>query len=244
MINRFARGFRAPFSGFKLLISDAGFWRLATIPFIISIILFGLGLFLGWTTIPPMLTALVAGLVPTATFWGAILYYPILILTMLSFAVLLFACVFLVTNLIATPFNALLAEKTLVHLGRIKPQSFKLGSWIKMSSRMLVISMVRAFFFIILGIGFFFLGLIPGLQVPAAFGGLLLISFDCSDYAFEALQNSLFQRFRKYRRYFIEFCGFSCALGLTFMIPGLNLLLYPATVVGASLLVASFEENQ
>ncbi|MEQ1875341.1 MAG: EI24 domain-containing protein [Bdellovibrionia bacterium] len=238
MISRFVKGFRSPFDGFRLIVSNASFWRLATIPYIIDLILFCVGVYFGITTIPGMMPAFIAG----GSWWGPILYYPMLVFSVLAYVVLLFTALFFLTNLIAAPFNTLLAEKTLTHIGHLKPKNFEVVKWLKVSSRMLTVSLLRAVVFICLAVVLFFVSLIPGLNILTAYAGVLLMSFDCADFAFEAQEKTLKERFGHYRSHLAEFSGFGCALGLTFLIPGLNLLLYPATVVGAALLVASFSQ--
>lgn len=240
MIVRFLRGFRSPFDGFRLIVSNASFWRLATVPYIIDLVLFCIGVYWGLTTIPGLMPAFAL----SGAWWGPILLYPMMVLSVLLYIVLLFTVLFFITNLIASPFNTVLAEKTLVHVGRLEPKPFQVGRWIKVSSRMLTISLIRAVVFILFAVVLFFVGFIPGLNLVAAYAGVLLMSFDCADFSFEAQEMSLQARFRSYRSHLAEFSGFGCALGLTFLIPGLNLLLYPATVVGAALLVASFDKKE
>ena len=238
MIVRFLRGFRSPFEGFRLVVSNASFWRLATIPFIIDLILFGLGLYFGLGTISSLIPQLIA----TDAWWGQILNYVFLVLSSVVFVILLVTLIYFLTNLIAAPFNALLAEKTLVHIGALQAKPFAMTRWILVTSHMLVISLIRAAVFVTFAVVMVIVSLIPGLNVIAAFAGLLVMSFDCADFAFEAQEKNLKHRFKTYRERMPEFSGFACALGLTFLIPGLNLLLYPSTVVGAALLVATFDQ--
>jgi CysZ protein len=238
MITRFLTGFRAPFLGFRLIVANAGFWRLATMPYLIDLCLFTAGVYLGWTYIPIALTMVLGG---GTEFWGQLVYFIVFTLSFLSFVVLLFCLVFFMTNLIASPFNALLAEKTLRHIGAIPDVPQSMAKWFKSASKMLLISLARSLIFISIAAVLFVLSLVPGLQLVAAFAGLLLMSFDCADFGFETFHLSLGQRMKAYRSHLAEFSGFACALGLTFVIPGLNLLLYPATVVGATLLVASIQ---
>jgi CysZ protein len=240
MISRFLSGFRAPFAGFRLVLKNPTLWRLASIPYLIDLILFSAGVYWGWILIPEAMGKIVS----TNSIWGQILYYPAMIFSMIAFIILLFCCVFFLTNLIASPFNTLLAEKTLVFTGRIETKGFAVSRWIKVSGRMLFVSLIRSVLFIAIGVILFAISLIPGLNLIAAFCGLLLMAFDCADFAFEALEINLKDRIKSYRIYLPEFSGFGCALGLTFLIPGLNLLLYPATVVGAALMVARFNRPQ
>lgn len=239
MTLRFLKGFRAPFAGYKLLLANASLWRLATIPYLIDLVLFSAGIYYGQKYVPGIVSAYVRN----ETFWEQILYYPILVLTFIVCLVLLFTCVFFLTNLIASPFNAVLAERTLVLEGGLAGKQFQVGRWLKVSARMLIIAVTKAVIFLSLGAVLFFFGLIPGLNVIAAFVGLLMMSFDCADYSFEALEMSFRDRLRFHRSHLAEFSGFGCALGLTFLIPGLNFLLYPGTVVGAACLVADLRRQ-
>ncbi|HEX4924162.1 MAG TPA: EI24 domain-containing protein [Bdellovibrionales bacterium] len=239
MILRFLKGFRAPFSGFRLMISDPSLWRLATIPYIIDLVLFSVGVYYGQKYIP----GIVSAYVKNQTLWQQFLYYPVLALTFIVSFILLFTCVFFLTNLIAAPFNAVLAERTLIIEKALSEKRFQVGRWIKVSGRMLLVSLMKAAIFVSVGVVLFFFGLVPGLNVAAAFAGLLIMSFDCADYSFESFEMGLRERLRFHRSHLAEFSGFGCALGLTFLIPGLNFLLYPATVVGAAQLVADIRRQ-
>jgi uncharacterized protein involved in cysteine biosynthesis len=66
---------------------------------------------------------------------------------------------------------------------------------------------------------------------------LILIGYDVTDYALEALQWSWERRVKFFRENFPAFIGLGAALGLVFLIPGLNFFLLPASVAGAAELV-------
>lgn len=240
--HKFFLGFSTPLVGLTLILESHRIRRLSIIPFILTLIVFVVGLALGL----PFITGLVAPFTqwivsvvtskPTSEFAvGLSWVLPFLIWPALAIALLYLLVV--MTRLFVSPFYSLLSEKVLVVRGALEPDKFQLFSWVKLNARMLRVSLVKALAFSILGLILTLLSFIPGVGLLTGFGFLILIGYDVTDYAFEALQWSWEQRVKFFRRHFPAFIGLGTALGLVFLIPGLNFFLLPASVAGAAELV-------
>lgn len=240
--HKFSLGFSTPFVGISLIVGSHSIRRLSIIPFILTLLVFSVGLALGL----PFITSLVAPFTswivsavtskPTSDFAvGLSWVLPVLIWPSLAIALLYLLVV--LSRLLVSPFFSLLSEKVLIVQGGIEPEKFQLVSWLKLNARMIRISLVKALAFSILGLVLTVLSFIPGVGLVTGFGFLILIGYDVTDYAFEALQWSWEQRIKFFRRNFAAFIGLGTALGLVFLIPGLNFFLLPASVAGAAELV-------
>lgn len=108
-LSQFSLGFFYPFRSIKLLLGAPSLWRFVLIPFAINLavfcaaVYFGIDFFSDW----------VVQQIPQGEGWyWAILYYVAWVLAMLLTAVLVFFTFTVVGNLIASPFNDLLSERT------------------------------------------------------------------------------------------------------------------------------------
>ncbi len=243
-IHRFLKGAAAPIQAFKYCLSHKTLWKYILAPFCLSLVIFGVFFYYAISYTESLVTF---GSLIT---WGLGLLFdqPIgflynLLFYTLSFVSYVFVIgfiifiTFLFANLIALPFNALLAEKvmtldagyTLPHHGFV--------SWIKFNIRMLLIGLAKALVFLLIGLMLFIMGFIPILQIVSVILGALIIAFDCWDYALELRGMSLRQRFCVFYSHFWELSGFGMVVGLTFLLPGLNFFLLPIAVIGGTRIV-------
>lgn len=234
-MNAFIHGFLSPFYGFKLLISDARLRALSIVPLLISILAVVLfttaGLFAAYQLVNFVsyelgsLLALEPGglgsVALTIVLWPACL-------------LILGVGVYMTVRLIAAPFYSFLAEKTLVKLGTRRDQPFVLHRWVWISFRMLLISLAKSVLFAVASTVLLLFSLAPGLNIVVTIGFMSLVAFDISDYAFEAMEWPLKRRFRHVRTHWLTYSGLACGLGLVMALPGFNLILLPAAVIGAS----------
>jgi CysZ protein len=244
-IRKLSRGFSSLFTGLKLIKDNPRILKLAIIPFILDfmilagVFVWGGGRVTGWVE-------QAMGLVFSdhGGFWWTITYWPVFAFVWLAFVACLFFLGYILANLIAAPFNSLLAEQTLEELSVIKPRKFQLGRWIKVSINMLWASLLKTGVFLICGLLFFLVSFIPVVGVAASFGMLMIMAFDSVDYSFEILEFKLSHRIRFFRENSFYFAGSGLALGLTLLIPGLNFLLFPAAVVGSADLMRQLLEQK
>ena len=231
----FIFGFFSPFHGLRLLFADSRLRALAILPLALSLVLgsilsiagiYGLTFAIG--SISLELGTLLA-LDPAG--FGSII---ITIFLWPSGLLLLGAGVYVLVRLVAAPFYSYLAEKTLVKLGTRQDHPFVFQTWVWISFRMFWVSLVKAVLFAFAGGILFVFSLVPVLNIIATIGFVHMLAFDVSDYAFEAMEWPLARRFAHVRNHMMTYTGLACGMGLAMLIPGLNLVLMPAAVVGAS----------
>jgi len=238
--SRFFLGFLSFFDGFKMLAKDKSLKKLAAIPILIDVLIFvGIAYTFFVFVMPHFLETILS---PASGFWGKIAriggYGFASVISLLLSGVL----TFLLAQIVASPFNTLLAEKTLKSQGLLKGQPDK--SWLKGSLKMLFSGLIRGAILLLLGVLIFVLGFIPLLNVLALFMGLFLMATDCADYSHELLHMEFRKRAQFYVKFWLEFLGFGCAMGLTFMVPGLNLVMIPALSISGALLVSRLRTAQ
>lgn len=237
-------GFGFLLSGTRMIFKDRSLFLWAIIPFLIDLALVAWGISWGVTSLSSWTAATIGYLVsPSAGIWYDIFYYPLLVIFWLAFLVVLTYGTFLIATIIASPFNSLLAERALVVRGVIEDRPFHFGRWLKVTLKMIFVSILRALIFLAIGVIILILSFIPVLNVLGSYMAFLIMAFDSMDYSFEALEYDLADRFKYFRNHFAEFSGMAAALGLTLLIPGLTLLLLPSAVVGCADIVHRVEKK-
>ncbi len=232
----FKLGFLFIFDGTRLLFSMKGALKWAVFPFLINIGLIVGSLSYIFSDITQLASTVVGFILPgTTSGWfydlllGAVKFGGGAILTIVVFYV-----GFLLSTVIASPFNSILAEKTLSHLKSDGIKPLGVADWLRITIKQLTVSILRALLFALIGLFIFVFSFVPVLNLLGAFFALLIVAFDCTDYAMEIKLMTLRQRLNFFRKYFSAFSGMACVLGLTLMVPGLTLLLLPCAVVGAA----------
>lgn len=224
--------------GGRLIVTEKTIRKWAIIPFLIDILLvisgigFGLASISGWVTSALAFVGLAGG-----GFIASIFFYLFSAVLWIGYLIVVIYGTFLVATVVAAPFNSLLAERTLMHLGVIEEKPFKLGAWISTSLKLLVIGLIKSLIFAFLGIFIFITSFIPVLNFVSSYLALLIMSFDSMDYSFEAREFGLKKRFRYFQTKFPEFTGMAGGLALTILVPGLTLLVLPCSVVGAAIIM-------
>lgn len=235
----FVRGLHVPVGGLQLMTTNARVRRKAILPFIFTFLVFIVGIVLGIPTLAkviPWMTASALSSVglSSGTIVYSLVYWPAVFFAWPAAVFALFYVLFVLARLVATPFYSLLAETVLVERGLMKPESFRLGFWLKSSSHLMTVSLAKLVIFLVVGAVLFVASFLPGLGLLAAFGFLLLASFDIVDLSMEALRYGIRERLRFFWRELPAFMGLAVAMGLVFLVPGLNFLLFPAAIAGAS----------
>lgn len=241
--SNFILGFKALFRGLALFKeSRAVRWR-AYIPWLICTALFVFGLVVAFQNLNIWVHSALLGLSLFTGPYFAAIYYLALFLLWPSFVIILVYLIYVLHRIVAAPFYALLAERVLIEQGALPESDFKLGPWLAISARMFIVSLGKTVIFLLLGLGFFILSLIPVLNLMAAFCFFMMMAFDSTDYALEALQFGLRARLRFMWRYWTAFAGLAIALGLVSLVPGLNFLLLPAVVAGGADMVRRLQDR-
>lgn len=221
-------------AGFRI-IRQPGLRRYVMVPLIVNILIFG-GLIYGAFEWYQILLDKLLGYLPDWLAWLQYLLLPLFAITVL---VVVFYGFTLVANLIAAPFNGLLAEAVERHLtGKPVVDS---GDWKKLIRDILpaIFSELRKLlYFVLWAIPFGILFLIPGINLAAPIlWGLFsawMLSIEYADYPMG--NHHLFfsdQRSRLRKRRFLAL-GFGLLTLLVTMIPVVNFVAMPVAVAGAT----------
>jgi uncharacterized protein involved in cysteine biosynthesis len=238
MMNNFFFGMSAVFRGFLVLASSSKLRNWSLVPFLIAILLGSLitifGLYLVASSIGAVAIQLSSWLSLSPGSWITaaitLLMWPIALL-------LLGVLVYVGVRLIVAPFYSILAEISLVELGLCENKPWQGRQWLKFTLRMLAVSILKSFIFAIGTAILFVCSLIPLLNLFAAVGFILMLSFDLSDYSFEAMGWGLRRRFHHFRANWPLYSGFAVSLGMLLVIPGMGIITLPAAVIGGSLIL-------
>jgi uncharacterized protein involved in cysteine biosynthesis len=255
LLDKVFEGARSPLIGFHFLFAGPKLWKWAVVPAMLTFLSFTWGLVWGFSFLNDLVSAYMMSVEPAlaqlpvvGSWFGSgsagltILTLVIKVTSLALGAVMWCYSCYVGARLILVPFNAIMAERTLLHLGVLKKEDLKIATLMKVFMHSLATGIVQVLFLLLLGILLFVLSFVPGFQPLVAFVGILIISFDCADYALECAGLSPKQKLLVFRDHLPEFFGFALVAGLTIMIPILNLLLLPALIIGAAKLVSSFKE--
>lgn len=236
MISDFREGLTFWWRGWAYLFQHRNLFVVALIPVLIAV-LFACGfLWLIFSYLPLWVHGLIGSAASWASgFWYDLIYYPLVIGAGAVVFIAALYVSFLLLRLVAVPFYSLLAERTLVQQGRTTH-----ASW-RMMLRMFRSSLVKTILLLFVGLLLFVFSFIPVLNFVAMTCALLIMGFDCMDYAFEAKGMGLRARLRYLARERWQWLGMAAGLALTLPIPGLTLLVVPGAVVGCALILKEHE---
>jgi CysZ protein len=166
------------------------------------------------------------------------LLWPMFILMLLVIMAYSFT---IVANLIASPFNGLLSEKTEnIMLNKDVPSPTKLVDWVLLVPRALGREVVKWMYFLPIILGLIILTFVPviNLITPAlwfVFGAWSMAIQYC-DFCADNHQQSFAAMKRGLKTYRWAYLGFGATVAAVSVIPLANLLVMPAAVIGASLM--------
>ena len=215
------------------LIFAPGIRTYVVVPLAVNILLFSALIYFG----TGQFGALLDWLLPGWLDWLAFLLLPLFVIIALAIVFFTFS---LIGNLVAAPFNGLLAEAVECHLtGTTIPA----GSWKKMAvdaGRTIVSELRKLAYVVLWGIPALLLFVIPFVNIAAPFIWLLfgawMLAISYADYpmgnhglAFPEQRRRLGER-----RYLA--LGFGGAVMCALAIPVVNFLVIPAAVAGATIL--------
>jgi uncharacterized protein involved in cysteine biosynthesis len=235
---RFWSGLTAIPAGWRLLRREKGLWIWILIPWLIDLTV----LMIGWGFGVQAVQALTAWAVSKLSVTGwlfDVLYYPAVIVLGFMFIVVWLVAVLAVATVIASPFNALLAERALVRQGVKTAGAASVGAWVRLFLHMTWIAVIKACIFGALGLALLVLSFVPGLNLLAAYASMCVFAADVFDYSFEATGLSFRRRLAEWRAFNQELGGLGGSLLLTSLLPGLTVLLLPVAVLGGTTLVVA-----
>lgn len=242
MKNRFLAGARYLFVGLYWLPRER-IRSFVLIPLLVNTLLFGAALWWGIKEFDAVLDRLLSYL-PVWLDWLRWLLWPLFSLTVLLVSFYTFT---LVANLIASPFNGLLAERVeaMAKPAVIRPPQRPLWQEIALAP---VTELKKFAYFLSWAIPLLLLFLIPGLNTLAPFiwlaFGAWLLALQYMDYPM-GNHGILFREQRghlKQQRLLVM--GFGSAVMLLTLVPIVNFLVMPAAVIGATLMwVEQFQQG-
>lgn len=228
------------------LIRKPGLRRFVAVPLAINTSLFSVLIWFSAGWFGGLMTRLTAWL-PDWLDWLQWLLWPLFAITV---GVVLFYGFTACANLLAAPFNGLLAEAVERHLtGQSPSQPGDLKALIRDLIPAMLNELHKIFYALIWAIPFAVLFVIPGVNIVAPFAWALfsawMLALTYMDYPMDNHGIRFRAQRRRYRRQRGLVQGFGlAALGLT-MIPVVNFLAMPAAVAGATALyVRRFGEGQ
>ncbi|GMR18150.1 MAG: sulfate transporter CysZ [Gammaproteobacteria bacterium] len=241
MVHNFITGASYVLKGFGL-IKQPGLRRFVLAPLLVNIIVFSLLIYLGLSQFEALTNAL---LPDSQAWWAWILRFVLLFLFWALALVIMFFSFTLVANLIAAPFNGLLAERVMMHLtGRGEDKSNGLLAALGNFGPAVRSELHKYLYFLVIGllVGVFVLAsiAIPVINlltplVTAIFSAWMLILEYIAYPADNAGLNFKEARVRV-RRQRMMALGFGAAVLLVTIIPLVNFLIMPAAIAGATAL--------
>jgi CysZ protein len=229
MIN-FLKGFSACLSGFGLIFLP-GIRRFVIIPLLINITLFSGAIYL----LIQKMDAWIQSLLPSWLSWLEWLIWPLLATTALLFVFYSFS---LIANLIAAPFNSLLAARIEAHLSG-NPVADNSGEklW-KLVVRSFASEIHKMLYFLMWLVPLIILTLIPGINLIAPFAWFIFTAWSFSlEYIDYPLSNHglLFKQIRLYnRQHRMQALGLGSGIFIITSVPILNFFAMPVAVAGAT----------
>lgn len=236
-MSRFVSGFFYPFQSLRFIWKNPKLLKYVAIPFLINLIVFSGAVFLGLD----FFGDIVARYVPRgeAWYWAFLTFFAWLLASVVT-ALLVFFCFTVVGNLIASPFNDLLSERTeeiLAGVGTAEPFAWKTfggDAW-----RAIVVEGKKMGFFVIGMLVLLLLNLIPVLgqllySISAALFTLFFLAVEYLGYVLSRKRLS----FARQRRYVFGqislHLGFAVGVLCLLAVPLMQLLCIPLAVVGAT----------
>ena len=232
MINKMALGFFSPLQGFSIIFSSAKNMGFALIPFVIGIVVVGAGFFVASEYLNEWVQGWFQG-AEWAKDWpwlSSVVNALLLVVAWLMAAFLNFLAAYIVIIVVAGPFYALMVENI---FKKELPDKEERSNF-KLALNMFVVGLAKVLIFAVIGIIGFIMIWIPLLNLLAPVLAVLVVAFDCSDYAFEVDFLNLRERFQFFSQHFSAFLGLALAVMLTNLIPGLFFVLLPVFICGAS----------
>jgi len=221
------------FEGLRL-IRQPGLRRYVAVPLLVSVVLFSAAI-AGLTHWLEVLINMLLGYLPGWLDWLQYLLWPVFALLGV---LVIFYSFSIITNLIAAPFNGMLAEAVEQHL---TGQPIDTGGW-KALAKDIVPSLVselrKLLYFALRALPLGLLFLIPGINVAAPFlwalfsAWMLVIEYIDYPMANHLLHFSTQRKLLRSRRFLAY--GFGGGSLLLTMIPLLNFLAMPVSVAGAT----------
>lgn len=247
-VGHFSRGFFSPFRSVKLLRQHPRLILYILIPFLINIAVFTGAVYLGLD----FFGSTVVEYIPQGEAWyWSILYWFLWVVAVLLTCVLVFFSFTVVGNLVASPFNDLLSERTEQILsGHGNDEKFSLRRFLSDAWKTLLLEARKMWVFVVVMLLILPLNLLPGIgsAIYTVLAVSLTLFFLCVEYlGFTMVRKHLF--FSEQRRFIFArkflMLGFGCGVMAMLAIPFFQFFCIPLAVIGATRLWCDEQgENQ
>ncbi len=233
----FTRGFFAPFRSVRLLRGHPRLIQYVLIPFLINTIVFSGAVYLGLD----FFGTTVVEQIPQGDAWyWSVLYWFLWMVAVLLTAVLVFFSFTVVGNLLASPFNDLLSERTEEVLsGNLNDEPFSFRQFMRDALSTITLEAKKMWIFVVAMILILPLNLLPGVgnSIYTVLAISLTLFFLCFEYLGFVLVRK-HQFFREQKNYIFArkflMLGFSCGVMAILAIPFFQLLCIPLAVIGVT----------
>lgn len=233
------KGARDCIAGFKLIL-DPALRRFVIVPLLINIALFASALYFFSQKIDSWLEQLLPS-------WLSFLEYILLPLLWITMFLIVFYSFTLLANLIAAPFNSLLAARVEARLSDDTVETINADAFWKILLRSIGSELTKMLYLIKWFIPLLILTFIPVLNIIAPFAWFLFAAWSFAlEYTDYPLGNhgKLFPAVREYnRKNTMRALGFGSVVFLLTSIPFLNFIAMPVAVCGATRLTIKTKDN-
>jgi CysZ protein len=233
----FSRGFFAPFRSFRLVRNNPRLILYILVPFLINTLVFSGAVYLGLD----FFGSTVVEYIPQGESWyWSVRYWFLWVVAVLLTAVLVFFSFTVVGNLLASPFNDLLSERTEeVLIGAINDEPFSLRRFWADAFQTILLEAKKMWVFVMVMVLILPLNLLPGIGngLYTVLAVSLTLFFLCFEYlSFVMVRKRQFFREQKsfiFARKFLMI-GFSCGVMAILAIPFFQLFCIPLAVIAAT----------
>jgi CysZ protein len=245
IFKRFIGGLFSPLRALRFLFAHPGLLKYAIFPTIINVILVT-ALFLFGARLSHRL---VDRIVPQQDLWYWIFatyaLQFVLFVTLIFFGVLIF---YILAGIICVPFNEVLSQKTeLICQGKPKEEGFSIRLLLKDILTSIANEIKRSGILLLLLAVLLVVWLIPivGKPISLIFGNfvtMLFLAYDNLDYPLSRRRLPFSVKWRFILRHLPSTLGFGAGALISVVVPFLNFVVIPLTVVGATMLFCEIEE--
>jgi CysZ protein len=218
------------------LLTKPGIRPFVLIPLLVNILVFSLLIWLGVDQFEQLMDRFL----PNDESWLAWLRWLLWPLFAIAIVLVVFYTFTVIANLIAAPFNGLLAEKVELYLGGELPnQPGGAKQMMKEVLPSLISELRKLIYFLLRAIPLLFLFVIPVLNVAAPFLWLLFsawfLALEYGDYPMANHNLPFNEQHQRLKRVRLTSLTFGGALTAMMMVPLLNFVAMPAAVAGATI---------
>lgn len=240
VVTRFKSGVTSFLDGARLLKRDRTIRALGLIPAFMSLTFFTAGLVVGMMYVDEIMSWVIQSNISDYNLFIKSLIY---IASFVLLGFILYFVTFFVVSMLAVPVCSSLSLRVLHRHGILLESKKSLKENVITFARMLRISLMKLVFIVIISILLFVASFVPLISPIAIYLSLMILTFDCMDYAMEHDEQGLRARFKFFMKNWVEFSGFAVCMGVLLVIPFIHFILLPVAVLGTSILYSKIQKQ-